>query len=101
MIDRLEKEVGMIERNLDLLARIIENEPIGIVKLSNQNGYEHHEVRYSLRVLEEDGIIEPSNQGAITTEHTEEFVSDLDERLATLADRLDAMKFEDHAESNP
>ena len=100
MIDRLTEEVAMIERHLDILTRVIENEPIGIVKLSNQSGHEHHEVRYSLRVLEEDGIIEPSGQGAITTERTEEFVSELDDRLATLAERLDAMKLDDPTESN-
>lgn len=100
MIDRLTKEAGMIERHLDILTRVIEHEPIGIVKLSNQSGNERHEVRYSLRVLEEDGIIEPSGQGAITTERTEEFVSELDDRLATLADRLDAMKIGESTESN-
>ena len=46
---------------------VIENEPIGIVKMSNETGYPHHKVRYSLRVLEEENLIEPSSQGAITT----------------------------------
>lgn len=64
MIDQVTEEVVMIERHLDVLTRVIENEPIGIVKLSNQSGHEHHEVRYSLRILEEEGIIEPSDQGA-------------------------------------
>ena len=100
MIDQIEEEVAMIERHLEILLRVIEHEPIGIVKLSNEGGYEHHKVRYSLRVLEEDGIIEPSQQGAITTERTDEFVSDLDERLATLIDRLDAMKIGDRVEEN-
>lgn len=100
MIDRLAEEVAMIERHLDILTRVIENAPIGIVKLSNQAGYEHHKVRYSLRVLEEDGIIEPSDQGAITTERTEGFVSELDERLTTLINRLDAMKIGDRVEDN-
>lgn len=100
MIDRLAEEVTRIERHLDILTRVIENEPIGIAKLANQGGYEHHKVRYSLRVLEEDGIIEPSDQGAITTEHTEGFVSELDERLTTLIDRLDAMKIGDRVEDN-
>ncbi|MFC7010004.1 hypothetical protein [Halalkalicoccus salilacus] len=100
MIGQVEEEVALIERHLDILRRVIENEPIGIMKLANEGGYEHHEVRYSLRVLEEDGIIKPSNHGAITTERTEEFVSGLDERLATLADRFDAMKIEERADGN-
>lgn len=100
MIDQLEKEVELMDRHIDILLRVIEDEPIGIMKLSNQGGYDHHKVRYSLRVLEEDELIEPSEQGAVTTERTEEFVSHLDKRLTTLAERLDAMKLNDHVESN-
>ena len=59
MIDRLEKEVDMLERHLQVLKMVIENEPIGIVKMSNETGYPHHKVRYSLRVLEEENLIEP------------------------------------------
>ena len=65
MIDRLEGEVDMLEWNLDILMRVIEHEPIGIVKLSNQGGYEQHEVRYSFRILEENGIIEPLIKGRL------------------------------------
>src|SRR5699024_8033016 len=59
MIDRLEKEVDMLERHLQVLRMVIENEPIGIVKMSNETGYAHHKIRYSLRVLEEENLIEP------------------------------------------
>ncbi|WP_336364906.1 hypothetical protein [Halalkalicoccus salilacus] len=100
MIDQLEEEVEMMERHLEILLRVIEHEPIGIVKLSNQAGYEHHKVRYSLRVLEEEGLVEPSQQGAMTTERTDEFVSEFDDRLATLVDRLDAMKISESIDSN-
>ena len=98
MIDRLEKEVDMLERHLQVLKMVIENEPIGIVKMSNETGYPHHKVRYSLRVLEEENLIEPSSQGAIKTERTIEFVDELDGKLDEIVDKLDAMKIEDVAE---
>jgi predicted transcriptional regulator len=98
MIDRLEKEVDMLERHLQVLQMVIENEPIGIVKMSNETGYPHHKVRYSLRVLEEENLIEPSSQGAITTEDTQQFVDDLDDKLDETIDKLDEMKLEDIAE---
>lgn len=101
MIGKMENEAAMVERHLDILQRVIENEPIGIVKLANESGHEQHEVRYSLRVLEEDGIIEPSQQGAITTEQAEEFVNGLDDRLTTLVDKLSAMKLDKHSEDDP
>ena len=98
MIDRLEKEVDMLERHLQVLRMVIESEPIGIVKMSNETGYPHHKVRYSLRVLEEENLIEPSSQGAITTEDTAEFVEDLDNKIAHTVDKLKGMKIEETPE---
>jgi len=98
MIDRLEKEVDMLERHLQVLRMVIENEPIGIVKMSNETGYPHHKVRYSLRVLEEENLIEPSSQGAITTEDTEDFVDDLDGKIDHIIDKLEEMKIDQAAE---
>lgn len=92
MIDRLEKEIDMLERHLTVLRMVNENEPIGIVKMSNETGYPHHKIRYSLRVLEEENLIEPSSQGAISTEETEEFLEGLDEKLDVMAERLKGMK---------
>jgi len=98
MIDRLEKEVDMLERHLQVLRMVIENEPIGIVKMSNETGYPHHKVRYSLRVLEEENLIEPSSQGAITTEQTQQFVDELDEKVDQTIEKLEGMKIDDAAE---
>jgi len=94
MIDRLEKEVDMLERHLQVLRMVIESEPIGIVKMSNETGYPHHKVRYSLRVLEEENLIEPSSQGAITTERTSEFVDELDGKIDEIVTKLESMKIE-------
>ncbi|MDZ7687119.1 MAG: hypothetical protein U5J64_00080 [Halobacteriales archaeon] len=92
MIDRLEKEINMLERHLTVLRMVNENEPIGIVKMSNETGYPHHKIRYSLRVLEEEGLIEPSSQGAISTEETSEFLGELDEKLDEMENKLHEMK---------
>ncbi len=99
MIDRLEKEVDMLERHLQVLKMVIESEPIGIVKMSNETGYPHHKVRYSLCVLEEENLIEPSSQGAITTERTEEFVSELDGKIDEISSKLEEMKISETAEA--
>jgi len=99
MIDRLEKQVDMLERHLQVLRMVIENEPIGIVKMSNETGYPHHKVRYSLRVLEEENLIEPSSQGAITTERTQEFVDELDGKVDEIVGKMEAMKIDAAAEA--
>ncbi len=89
----------MLERHLQVLKMVIESEPIGIVKMSNETGYPHHKVRYSLRVLEEENLIEPSSQGAITTERTQEFVEELDGKLDEIGEKLDEMKISGTAEA--
>lgn len=97
MIDRTEKEVDMMERHLEVLSEVRENAPIGIVRLADRTGYPNHKVRYSLRVLEEEGIIEPTDQGAVTTERTEEFLADFNDRIEGVIDMLSAMRVDGEA----
>lgn len=99
MIDALEKEVDMLSRHLEVLRLVVEYEPIGIVRLSNETGYPHSKVRYSLRVLEEEGLVEPSSQGAITTGRTAAFLDDLDDQLDGFADRLEPIAGDGHSGS--
>jgi predicted transcriptional regulator len=100
MLDRLETEVDMLLRHLQVLRMVIENEPIGIVKMSNETGYPHHKVRYSLRALEEESLIEPTSQGAVTTDQTTTFVDNLDENIDDISDKLDGMKTKNTVEIN-
>lgn len=92
MIDSLEEEVDVLDRHLHVLKTVIANEPIGIEKMSNELGYPHHKVRYSLRRLEEAEVIEPTTQGAITTDQAELFVDTLNDDLDASIDKLDSMK---------
>ena len=98
MIDRLGKDVDMISRHFDVLELVLENEPIGIVKISNETGHEHYEVRYSLRLLEEKQLIEPTNNGAIATERTDEYVADLDEKIDAVNDKLEEIQISEELE---
>jgi predicted transcriptional regulator len=99
MIDRLEKEVDMLLRHFEVLRMVLENEPIGIVKMSNETGYPHHKVRYSLRVLEEESLIEPTGQGATTTDQANEFVAELDDNVENISDKLEDMKIGEELEA--
>ncbi|WP_227377632.1 hypothetical protein [Haladaptatus halobius] len=92
MIDSVEKEVDMLKRHLEVLQMVVEHEPIGIVKMSNQSGYAHHEVRYSLRKLEEADLIDPSQQGAVTTTQTTPFIETLGEQINDIRTRVTAME---------
>jgi predicted transcriptional regulator len=84
LINKLELEMEMLERHLLILKYVIAQEPIGIMKLSEETGLPKHKVRYSLRVLEHEGLIGPSMHGAVTTEKTKKFVETLGERIGGL-----------------
>lgn len=64
----IETELDILKRHIQVLKVLRDNQPMGIIKLSEMTGYPQHMVRYSLRILEQDGLIEPSSQGAVTTD---------------------------------
>ena len=64
----IETELDILKRHVYVLKTLQKNQPMGIIKLSELTGYPQHMVRYSLRILEQDGLIEPSPQGAVTTD---------------------------------
>lgn len=94
MIDKLDKEVDVLDRHMNVLKTVIANEPIGIVKISTELGYPHHKVRYSLRKLEEADLVEPTEQGAVTTDETEMFVDTLNDDLNAAIDKIASMKLD-------
>ncbi len=63
----IETELDILKRHVYVLKTLQKNQPMGIIKLSELTEYPQHMVRYSLRILEQDGLIEPSPQGAVTT----------------------------------
>lgn len=94
MIDQLADEVALLERHLEILGYVLENEPIGIVALSDETGYAHHEVRYSLRVLEDNGVVEPTRQGAVTTDRAAEYFGEVNDTIDEAIERVDEMRFQ-------
>ncbi len=89
MLSNLRNEVDLIQRHIKILNLVISNEPIGIIKLSELSGMPQHKVRYSLRVLEQNGIIRPSTQGAVSTDKAKEFLKSFPRELKMLAKEMD------------
>jgi predicted transcriptional regulator len=75
--DRIRNELELLERHVTLLKIIMRDQPIGIIRLSEHSGFPQHKVRYSLRILEQEGLIRPSPDGATITEKTEAFMPEL------------------------
>lgn len=91
MFDRLDAEISILDRHLRVLQCVQANEPIGIHNTADALDLPQHKARYSLRVLEDHGLIAPTAKGATTTDETEAFVAELDAAIDELLVRLDAV----------
>jgi predicted transcriptional regulator len=78
---RVQQELELLKRHIIVLKKVMESGPIGIMKLSMETGIPDHRVRYSLRVLEAQGLIAPSAQGAVATETAMEACSGFRDEL--------------------
>jgi predicted transcriptional regulator len=85
----VESELDIIKRHVLVLKTLQQDEPAGIIKLSELTGHPQHMVRYSLRILEQEGLIEPSPQGAVTTAAVENAIPQLIEKLNTMNTMID------------
>jgi predicted transcriptional regulator len=85
----VESELDIIKRHVLVLKTLQQDEPAGIIKLSELTGHPQHMVRYSLRILEQEGLIEPSPQGAVTTAAVENAIPQLIEKLNAMNTMID------------
>ena len=86
LISVIETELNILKRHIHVLKTLQEHQPMGIIKLSELTKYPQHMVRYSLRILEQDGLIEPSPQGAVTTGDVEKTMVILKKTLKKISD---------------
>ncbi len=87
----IETELEILKRHIHILKILQEKQPMSIIKLSKLTKYPQHMVRYSLRILEQDGIIEPSSHGAVTTEKASKKAATLKKALKRINSALDEM----------
>jgi predicted transcriptional regulator len=82
-------ELDILKRHIHVLKILQKNEPAGIIKLSELTGHPQHMVRYSLRILEQEGMIEPSPHGAVTTDAVSSTISPLKDKLQDMNKTID------------
>lgn len=92
LTNKLINELELLERHVAMLKTIQANEPIGIIRLSEQTGLPQHKVRYSLRILEAEGLIEPSSDGALTTNKVQPFFGELSKTLDQMVQTIENLK---------
>ena len=91
-MDRLADQVEKESRDLAILEAVIADGPIGIVRLAEETEIPEHKVRYSLRMLENDELVEPTPQGAVPAEDIADRVADINDGIDGLVSRLEELE---------
>jgi predicted transcriptional regulator len=92
LADRIEQELELLARNVDILEKLAHSPPIGIIRLSEALKLPIHKTRYSLHLLEREGVIQPSADGAVVTDRAREFWESLDRSLARMTELIQHLK---------
>ncbi len=88
----IDTELEILRRHIHILRILEEDQPMGIIKLSEYSGYPQHMVRYSLRILEQEGLIRPSSRGAVTTENYSKIIKTLKMSLMDISRAADELR---------
>ncbi|MDD4185682.1 MAG: DeoR family transcriptional regulator [Candidatus Methanomethylophilaceae archaeon] len=88
MADKLKDEIELLARHVRMLKMIKAHQPIGIIRLAEELGIPKHKVRYSLRLLEKEGLIQPSRGGAMVTEGYDDYMEYMHGCLEEMVDQI-------------
>jgi predicted transcriptional regulator len=92
MLEKLKRDIQLLDRHIGVMKAVMEHEPIGIVKLSLLMDLPYHRIRYSLRVLEQMGYIQASPAGAVTTTQARRLLSNISRDVDELVTLLLSLK---------
>lgn len=91
-LDRLPNQVAKERRDLRVLQAVMEFGPIGIGRIADETDVQEYKVRYSLRMLEDDGLVEPTDDGAVPVADLPERIEEMNEGIDHLIERLESLK---------
>ena len=94
MIEKLVDELELLERHILMLKITKDNQPVGIIRLSEILDIPKHKVRYSLRLLEKEGLISPSTEGARVTDKYDAYMKDVASKLDDIVEMVERLKKE-------
>ncbi len=87
-LHNLRKEIELVLRHMKVLQVLREKGPMGIRRISTETGIPKHQVRYSLRVLERAGALNPTSRGARLTDGVDDYIAELSRSLEELDKQL-------------
>ncbi len=92
ILSELLDDIQRLQRHVSIILALKEEQPAGIIRLSQITELPEHKVRYSLRMLERGGIIKPSRAGAalnpVFLRQSKRIASDLGDLSAEITSEL-------------
>lgn len=68
LFSEIEESLETLKRHISVIRTLLKEQPMGIIRISQETRLPEHKIRYSLRILERDNIITPSKEGAKLTQ---------------------------------
>jgi len=94
MLSKTMEEMDLVRRHLEMLRITKDHQPVGIIRLSEILDIPKHKVRYSLRLLEREGLIVATPDGAMITDKYPGFMKALSVHLDELERQVVDMRSE-------
>lgn len=93
MEDLLE-ELNLLERHIKILELLNKEGPLGIMRISQITNIPQHRVRYSLRILETEGMISATPEGAKIIGNVDEFIKKMKNGIEEVEKKINNIKNE-------
>ena len=90
--DRIAGELELLRRKVELLEKLTNGPPLGIIRLSESVNLPVHKVRYTLHLLEREGVIQPSADGAVVTDQVAVYWVRLEHALDRMTEQIQFLK---------
>ena len=84
-VGSLSDDVELLERHISILKTVR-------IRLSEMTGIPKHRVRYSLKLLEQQGIIHATPDGATVTDRYDGFMNEISRYIDDLAGKIEELR---------
>ena len=91
-VGSLIEDVELLERHISILKTVKGTQPVGLIRLSEMTGIPKHRVRYSLKLLEQQGIIIATPEGATVSDRYDGFMNEISSYIDELATRIGELR---------
>ena len=91
-IGSISEEFELLERHILILRTVKIHQPVGLIRLSEMTGIPKHKVRYSLKLLEKEGIIVATPGGATVTAGYDDFLRNISEYVRGLYAKVEELQ---------